>query len=323
MAKIDILNYAKKILLVEANEIKSQTKYINEEFVKAVNIISDCGGKLVVFGIGKSGVVGRKIAATFNSVGIPAVFIYPPEILHGELGLVSSSDVIIFVSYSGETEELKKISTFVKNLKVKTISITSRTHSWLGKISDAVLNIKIKKEACPYNLIPTSSAVSMLAVGDALALSVAKIKGFKKSDYLRYHPGGITGRKVSIKIKDIMRKNKDNPILKLNSTVKDALFVMTRTKLGATSIVDDRNKIVGYFTDGDLRRELQRDPELLEKKISLVMTKNPKTISPEKSIYEAAKLLQKYKCDNMPVVDENNVPIGIVDERDLVAIGIL
>ncbi len=313
-------------LIIESSAVKEQISHIDDNHIKSVimiiNIIKN-RGKIIIVGIGKSGFIARKISATFSSVGIPSVFVNLTELLHGDLGMISQNDLIFILSYSGESEELKGIATSLKAIGSKIIVMTGRPRSFLGRLADCVIMSSVKKEACPFNLVPTSSTTAMLAIGDAIALGVASINGFRKIDFARYHPGGNLGKKLTLKIKEIMHMGRNNPIIPERAKVKDALIVMTKTKLGAVSVVDERKKLVGYFTDGDLRRKLQIDDAILSKKIKEVMTKNPKTVTADILASDAAEILKKYNCDNLPVVDDKNRPIGIIDERDLISSGLM
>ncbi len=314
---------AKKVLKIEARAIKNLISTIDRNFEKAVEIAASCKGRIVVMGMGKSGLVGKKIAATLASTGTPAFFLHPAEGILGDVGMMTEGDLVLALSYSGETEEIEKLLPVIRRMNLKLIAITGKPKSKLAKKSDLVINVKVEKEACPYNLVPTASTTAMLAMGDALAISLLKRKKFKKEDFARLHPGGILGKRLLLKVKDIMRKGKDNPVIHQEKTVREALLVMTKTRLGATSVVDGSGKLVGFFTDGDLRRRLQKDEKILNKKIHTVMTKNPKTITHDILAIEAAKMMQEKKFDNIPVIDGKNYPIGIVDERDLLSEGIL
>ncbi|MCK4802305.1 KpsF/GutQ family sugar-phosphate isomerase [bacterium] len=314
---------AKKVLKIEARAIKNLISTIDRNFEKAVEIVASCKGRIVVMGMGKSGLVGKKIAATLASTGTPAFFLHPAEGILGDVGMMTEGDLVLALSHSGETEEIEKLLPVIRRMNLKLIAITGKPKSKLAKKSDLVINVKVKEEACPYNLVPTASTTAMLAMGDALAISLLKRKKFKKEDFARLHPGGILGKRLLLKVKDIMRKGKDNPVIHQEKTVREALLVMTKTRLGATSVVDSSGKLVGFFTDGDLRRRLQKDEKILNKKIHTVMTKNPKTITHDILAIEAAKVMQEKKFDNIPVVDGKGYPIGIVDERDLLSEGIL
>lgn len=319
MKKINIQR-AVDTLKIEAQAVKEQIKHLDDQFVKAVSLIEKTLGRVVVIGLGKSGHIGRKIAATMASIGVPAIYLHPAECLHGDLGMIAKDDIVIVLSYSGQTEEIRQVLPAIQKMKIKIIAITGNIKSKIWESCDVILNSSVKKEACPYNLAPTASTTALLALGDALALVVSERKGFKKEDFATLHPLGAIGNKIkkfTMKVKEIMREGKNNPIVKSTATVQEALLVMTGTRIGATSVVDNKGKLVGFFTDGDLRRQIQLHDNLLKKKIVEVMTKNPLTISPNMLVVEAEKILQEKNIDNIPVVDKSGKPIGILDERDL------
>jgi arabinose-5-phosphate isomerase len=314
---------AKETLETESQAVKDQLKHLDSNFEKAASLIKNCKGHVVVAGLGKSGLVGRKISATMSSIGIPSVFLHPAEGLHGDLGMIMSGDVVIMLSYSGETEEVKRILPTLERMKVSIIAMTGNTKALVWKGVDTIIDCSVENEACPYNLAPTSSTTALIAMGDALALTVSNLKGFKKEHLVVLHPLGAIGKKLTMRVSDLMRKGKQNPVVKQTAVVKDALLVMTRTRAGAVSVVDNNGKIVGFFTDGDLRRHLQSDEKLLKKNITSVMTKPPKVIKSEILASEAAEALKKYNIDNIPVVNENKEPVGILDQADLLAEGIV
>ncbi len=336
-----IISEARRVIKTEAEALASQLQTLyspnggGDNFVKAVeSIVESCspdvGGKLFITGVGKSGLIARKISATFSSLGIPSFYANPTDLAHGDLGMVGCNDVFLVLSYSGESDELKKIIPHLSEISRKVIAMTARPSSYLGISAGIVIKVNPVKEACPYNIVPTSSTTAMLAIGDALALAAASVKGFKKDDFARYHPGGNLGRMMNVKVSSIMRKGRSNPVVKENDTVRKSLEIMSSSKVGAVSIVNSKGKLVGYFTDGDLRRWLLRSLyegagglDIFMKKINQIMTKNPHTVKPSSPAIEAAKILEEYNCDNIPVVDEMNRPIGIVDERDLVSLGLL
>ncbi|MDR1663053.1 MAG: KpsF/GutQ family sugar-phosphate isomerase [Endomicrobium sp.] len=318
----DIFKIARATLESEAQAIKDQLKHLDSNFEEAVSLIKDCKGHVVVVGLGKSGLVGRKISATMSSIGIPSVFLHSTEGLHGDLGMIMSDDVVIMLSYSGETEELKKLFPALIRMKIAIIAMTGKPRALIWKDIDCVIDCSVKKEACPYNLAPTSSTTALLAMGDALALTVSNLKSFKKKHLAVLHPLGVIGKRLTMHVGDLMRKGKQNPVVKQNNNVEDAIIVMTSTKVGAVSIVDDTGKIVGFFTDGDLRRRLYSDKKLLKKSIASVMTKSPKVITSKILAIKAAGVLKKYNIDNIPVVDKNRKPIGILEQGDLLAEGI-
>jgi len=314
---------AKKTLRTEAQAVSDQVKHIDGNFSEALRLISECTGRLVVMGLGKSGLVGRKIAATMSSVGIPAVFLHPAECLHGDIGMIMNEDIVLVLSYTGETDEIKKVLPVVKKMGIKILVITGKPKAAVWLQSDVIINSSIRREACPYNLAPTSSTTAMLALGDALALAVSEKKGFRKESLARFHPSGGIGKKLTVKVRDIMKKGKNNPVIGENASVGSALVVMTSTRLGAANIVDRSGKFAGFFTDGDLRRKLLEDKNLLKRKLKDVMTKQPLTIGPDTLAVDAAKILKKHSFDNIPVINDKGKPIGILDERDLLAAGIV
>ncbi|MDR1122866.1 MAG: KpsF/GutQ family sugar-phosphate isomerase [Endomicrobium sp.] len=319
----DIFKIAKATLKSEAQAVKDQLEHLNSNFKEAVFLIKDCKGHVVFIGLGKSGLVGRKISATMSSLGIPSVFLHTAEGLHGDLGIIMSDDIVIMLSYSGETEELKRILPTLIKMKIVIVAMTGNPKALIWKNINCIIDCSVKKEACPYNLTPTSSTTALLAIGDALALTVSNLKGFKKKHLAVLHPLGAIGKRLTMYVGDLMRRGKQNPVVKQNVSVEDTIVVMTSTRVGAVSIVDDTGKIVGFFTDGDLRRHLYSDEGLLKKSIISIMTKSPKVITPKVLAIEAAEVLKKYNIDNIPVIDENRRPIGILDQSDLFAEGIV
>ncbi len=320
------LEIAKEVLKLESQAVHDQISHLDSSFNEAVQAlikVTKLGGQVVVMGIGKSGLIARKISATLSSTGTPSFFFHPTEGLHGDLGMIRPTDGVLILSSSGETDEIKKILPLLKERKLLLIALTSEKKSRLAKACDFVLCSKVKKEACPMNLTPTASTTAMLALGDAIAIALMRMKGFKASDFARLHPGGNLGKKLTLTVRELMHTGKNNPIVKIEAHVKDALIEMSRTRLGATNVVNGDGKLVGFFTDGDLRRRLQKDSDLLKKSIREVMTLNPTVITPEKNLHEALILIQGKRFDNLPVVDENGKSIGVLDERDLLAEGIV
>jgi arabinose-5-phosphate isomerase len=316
------LERAKLTLQIEAKAVKDQIDHLDGNFVRAVEMVTACRGRIVVMGLGKSGLIGRKIAASMSSVGVPSVFVHPAECLHGDLGMIMAGDIVLVLSYTGETDEIKKVLPVIRNMNINVIVMTGRPGANVWKKADVIINTKIEKEACPYNLVPTASTTAMLALGDAMALSAAEKKGFKKEQLARFHPAGGLGKRLTVKVKDIMRGGNNNPVIREQHTVNEALLVMTRTRVGATSVVNKEGKLIGFFTDGDLRRKLQKDKLLLGRTIGEVMTRSPLTIDPDSLAADAAALLKKNNVDNVPVVNAQGKPVGILDERDLLAEGI-
>jgi len=308
---------------MESQAVALQRRHVDRAFFDAAQYIARRAERVVVMGVGKSGLVGRKLSATFSSTGTPSSFVHPAEGMHGDLGAVASRDVVLALSYSGETEELTKILRVIQLRKLSLIALTGRPKSRLGRAANWVINTAVHKEACPHNLTPTSSTIAMLAMGDALALMVMELKNFGPNDFARFHPGGVLGKRLTMRVKDIMHQGPENPLVSQEKKVLDALKVMTRTRLGTASVVDSRKRLRGVFTDGDLRRGLQRDASLLLRPLREVMTRTPRTLSPMDLAANVASLFQKYRLDNFPVVDAKGRPIGVLDEKDLLAEGLI
>jgi len=285
--------------------------------------MTHCNGRVVVLGVGKSGLIGRKITATLASTGTPSTFVHPSEGMHGDLGMITPRDVVLALSFSGETEELKRLLPSIQAMRVPLIALTGRTHSRLARASTVALRVLVKREACRYNLTPTTSTTAMLAVGDALAMAVMDARGFREEDFARLHPGGILGKRLLWTVKDVMHRGRQNPRVRPDQLVREALQVMTRTRLGVSSVTDPNGRLEGYFTAGDFRRLAPQDPLILQKKMKNVMTLRPHVVTADTRIGEAAELLRRYRCDNLPVVDAKGRPIGLLDERDLLSEGLL
>ena len=313
----DIISIAKKVFEIEEHALKTTGAAFDGNFVKAVRTIAACKGRLVLIGIGKSGHIGRKIAATLASTGTPSFFVHPTEALHGDLGMITKEDLVLALSFSGQTEEISKILLPLKKEKVKIISMTGNPKSNLAMMSDLHIHVVVEREACPYNLAPTASTTAMLACGDALAIALMKIKHFEKKDFALFHPGGSLGKLLTYTVKDIMFTDK-NPIVPLTASVQDTLLVMTKNKSGAASVVDKNGRLKGYFTDGDLRRALQKKQDILKLKITDVMTVSPFAFKPGTPAVEAAKIINDKKIDNAPVTDEKGKVIGFLDKDNLI-----
>ncbi len=318
-----IILRAKEVLKLESEGINKIINSIGKEFLEAVKLILDTKGKLIVSGLGKSGIVGKKIAATFTSTGTPALYLHPSESLHGDLGVVSDNDTALFVSKSGQTDELQILLPFFKRKKIPIIGMTANADSELAKASDVLLYIPIDKEACPYDLAPTVSTTVFLAVGDALAMVVMDQKNFKAEDFAALHPGGIIGKRFWLKVKDMMVTGKDVPVVHLNSPMKDVIIEMTQ-KRGITSVVNDSGVVVGVITDGDLRRLLEKKGnKIFNFTAGEVMTQNPKIITPEALAYTAARKMEEYKITALIVVDDNKKPIGVIHLHDLMKANVI
>jgi len=274
-------------------------------------------GKVVVVGIGKSGNIGRKIAATLTSTGTTSVLLDSVDALHGDVGVVNDGDVILILSYSGETEELLNLLPALKRFQVKLIGMTGVPQSTLGQSCDWVLNIEVPKEACPFNLAPTSSTTAMLVMGDALAMATLEARGFKKEDFATRHPSGAIGRALLLKIKDVMRCGPRNPVAQTSTTIKQALLIMGGAKAGCVSVVAEQGKLAGIFTDGDLRRYLAREDHPLDASMQEVMSPNPITLRDEALAVEALNLFDQKPIDDLIVVNAEGKPVGLIDTQDL------
>jgi arabinose-5-phosphate isomerase len=274
-------------------------------------------GKIIVAGVGKSGNVGQKIAATLTSTGSTSVFLHSVDALHGDLGIVSDGDAILALSYSGESDELLNLLPALKRFSVKIISMTGSVKSSLARHSDVVLSVRVPKEACPFNLAPTASTTAMLVMGDALAMTVLHARGFQEKDYARHHPSGAIGRALLMKVRDIMRTGGRNPVAAENLSVKEALLLMCRAKSGSVSIVNRRGKLAGVFTDGDLRRQMAVNDEILAMPLAGVMTPNPICIRDDALAVEALKIFNQRNIDDLIVVNSARQPIGLIDLQDL------
>lgn len=314
----EVKNIALGVIRTEVQSLAACEAAVNDAFVQAVEVIAQCRGRVVVVGIGKSGIIGRKIAATLASTGTPAIFVHATEALHGDLGMVTEHDVILALSYSGHSDELNKILPMLRQRSITIIGMSSNAQSELAKKSGLHITLPQMHEACPYNLAPTSSTTAMLGVGDALAICLMKIKKFEKEHFAIFHPGGMLGKLLTCSVADIMQRGERNPTAPVGATVKDALLVMTKTKSGATSVVNSDGSLAGFFTDGDLRRNLQKDCNLLQKGVAEVMTRQPVVLTDSMKAVEAAEIISQRKIDNAPVVDANGKVVGIVDEGDLI-----
>jgi len=321
--KETIARWANEVLKTEIEGIFRLRKSLNSDFFDAINILSSCKGIVVVTGMGKAGIIGQKFSATLSSTGTSSFWLHPAEAVHGDLGRIRDNDVVVALSYSGETDEIKNLIPFVKKIGAKIIAITGNIKSSLARYADSSISVAVKKEACPLGLAPTTSTTAMLAICDAMSVVLQKMKRFKEKDFAFFHPRGSLGRRLLLRVKDIMRKGKFNPVVGEDALVKDVLVKITSSHAGAASIVDKNGKLVGIFTDGDLRRNLERHPQLLKQKIKTIMTKKPTVIKDEDLASQALKILEKKKIDEVPVVDKNYLPVGMLDIQDLIAAGII
>jgi len=318
-----IISWAKEVLEIEKRGIESLMVNLDNSFIQAIKIISNCKGRIIATGMGKAGIIGQKFSATLSSTGSSSFWLHPAEAVHGDLGSVRFDDVVVALSYSGETEEIKHLIPFIKRIGAKIIAITGNTKSSLARYADSIVNVKIDREACPLGLAPTTSTTAMLAICDAISVVLQKMKGFKVKDFAFFHPRGSLGRKLLLKVKDIMRKGQFNPVVSQDALVKNVILKITSSHAGAAVIIDNNKKLIGIFTDGDLRRNLARLHNLMKTKVKLVMTKNPIVVYGDDLASEAMKLLEKKKIDEVPVVDGNYHPVGMLDIQDLIAAGVI
>lgn len=319
----DFIASAQRVIDIEAQAISHLGTRLNDKFVTACNTLLACEGKVVVCGMGKSGHIGNKIAATLASTGTPAFFMHPGEANHGDLGMLSKGDVLLAISNSGETSELVNLLPVVKRLGIKVVAMTNSEQSSLGQHADVVLDISVEKEACSLGLAPTSSTTATLVMGDALAVALLDHKGFTSDDFALSHPGGSLGRKLLLKVSDIMLRDNDIPLTKANSTVADALLEISRKGLGMTGIVAEDNTLLGVFTDGDLRRILDARLDLHSATVNEVMTEGGKTTTSEQLAVEALNLMESHKISALMVVDEQRKPIGAFNMHMLLKAGVL
>ncbi len=312
------LEQAREVIRTEARAILSLADRLGPDFESAVETIAACRGHLVVTGMGKAGLVGQKISATFASTGTPSIFLHPAEAYHGDLGRVVMEDVVLALSNSGETEEVLRLLSPLRKIGAQIIAVTASRTSPLGRESDIVVELGQIEEACPLGLAPSATTTAILALGDALALSVLEARGFDKELFAFYHPGGELGRKL-LKVADVMRTGERHPLVRDDTPLTEALARITGARAGAVTVVDAGGRLAGIFTDGDFRRAMARDPRLISARVGDVMTKSPVTLTPERLAGEALKILREKKIDEIPVVNGKGEPVGMLDVQDLLA----
>ena len=312
---------AKEVLRIEANEIRRLIPRIGSAFARAVELLVRCKGRVVVTGMGKAGIIGQKLSATLASTGTPSHWVHPAEAVHGDLGRVMKDDVVVALSNSGETEELARLTPVIKRIGCGLIALTGNPRSTLAKHSDVVLDVSVRREACSLNLAPTSSTTAMLAMGDALAVVVAERKGFRERDFAFLHPGGQLGRRLLLRVHDLMRVREANPVVRETARVKNVLLAITRARAGSASVINGRGQLVGIFTDGDLRRHVDAMPDLTQRRVRDVMTRHPKTIRENCLAAEALRILREHRIDELAVVDARRRPVGLLDVQDLLKAG--
>ncbi len=319
---MDVIKEAKQVFQLEGKAVAEIAKKIDFNFEKAVDLLFNCRGRIIITGIGKSGLVGRKISSTFSSIGSPTIFLHPAEAQHGDLGIVTTDDVVIAISYSGNTEELLTLLPYFKRFDIKIITITGNPQSSLAKNSDVCLDVGISKEACPFGTIPTTSSTATLVMGDALAICLLKKRNLKKEDFALFHPGGTIGKTLLLRVKELMHTGDENPVVNENVSLKDAIYEMTSKGLGMTSVVGKNSKLVGIVTDGDLRRILERESNVINLPVKKVMTRNPKTIAEDTLAAQALMIMEKYSITSLVAVDDKQRPYGVIHLHDILKAGI-
>jgi len=320
---MNIIEIGKRVLSIEAKAIEDLMRRIDKNFAEAVEILHSCKGRVVITGMGKSGLIGKKISATFASTGTPSFFLHPAEGIHGDIGMVMRGDVILVISNSGETGEVIALLPIFKRMNLKMICLTGRPSSTLSKNSDVVLDVSVKEEACPMNLVPTASTTVALAMGDALAVALLEKRGFKEEDFAFFHPGGALGRRLILRVEDLMHTGSAIPMVHEESSMKDVICEMTSKKLGVTTVVDTDGRLKGIITDGDLRRVLERERDIFNLKSRDVMTKNPKVISRDSLAVSAIQMMETYSITSLVILNEDRTVGGIIHLHDLLKNGIV
>ncbi|MBP2654199.1 MAG: KpsF/GutQ family protein [Firmicutes bacterium] len=321
-----IIEQARQVLATESAAILALIPRINDQFAAAVNMILEGNGRVIITGMGKSGLVGKKIAATLASTGTPAFFLHPAEGIHGDLGMVTANDVVVALSYSGETNEVVSILPVIRRIGARVIVMTGREQSTLAKNADIFLDVAVEKEACPLGLAPTASTTVTLAMGDALAVALLSKRKFTCEDFALFHPGGALGRKLLLTVENVMHTGNESPVVKAGSTIKEALFVITAKGLGATAVIEADGRLVGIITDGDVRRSLEAGNDFLNKPVEAVMTKTPRTVTQDKLAAQALSLMEKNvprPITVLPVVDDVGCAIGMIHLTDLLRQGVV
>ena len=311
------LELARRVLGIEADAVRALIDRIDERFLEALALILERRGRVVVSGIGKSGHIARKIASTLSSTGTPAYFLHPAEALHGDLGMIESGDVFIALSHSGESEELLSVIPLVKRRGAKLIALTGRRDSTLARAADVLLDAAVAQEACPHNLAPTASTTAALALGDALAVALLDARGFSADDFARSHPGGRLGRRLLTHVSDVMRTGGELPAVRESASFKEAVLEISRGRMGMTAVLDAAERVRGIFTDGDLRRSLEKGVDLERTSVVAVMTPGPRTIRPEALAVEAVQIMERHKINQLLVVDERGCLVGALNMHDL------
>jgi len=317
MSKKEIIEFGKRIIEIECKNLERVKENLGDSFAEAVETLKSVEGKVVITGMGKSGIIGRKIVGTLASIGISSIFLHPGDAVHGDLGVVSKNDVVLLISNSGETDELIRIVPSIKKIGAKIISITATKKSTLGQYSDIVIETGEITEADNFGIIPSSSTTTALVIGDALSLTIMNIKNVKKQDFAFFHPAGNLGKRLMLRVKDIMQTGENIPIVDENRTLIDGIKEINRKNLGFTLAINKNNCLTGIITDGDIRRLLAKDIDITKLKIKEVMIKNPKTIDEDMLAVKAMEIMEKYEITALPIVDENKKIKGVVHLHDL------
>ncbi len=306
-----------RVIRSQAEQVGKLAEKLDENFDRALDLLYSCKGRVIVTGIGKSGIIARKITGTFNSTGTPSMFLHPSEGMHGDLGIVTPDDVVLIFSKSGDTDELSQLIPPFKRLAVPIIGIVGNTDSPLAKKCDAVLDAGVDSEADEFNLVPTTSSTAALVLGDALAIVLLEMRGFSPEDFALRHPGGALGRRLLLHVSDLMHTGDEMPIVKISALTKDAILEITTKRLGVTIVVDDSGRLVGIFTDGDLRRTVEQGNDFLVKPVSKYMTQNPKTIPADELVEKALSIMETHSITSLAVVDSDGKPTGLIHLHDI------
>ncbi|KID57869.1 D-arabinose 5-phosphate isomerase [Pseudoalteromonas luteoviolacea] len=323
MKNHSLIESAKRVLEIEQQAISELNQYIDDTFTQACELMLDCVGRVIVIGMGKSGHIGNKVAATLASTGTPSFFVHPGEASHGDLGMITADDVVLLISNSGETGEVVGIIPVIKRIGARVISMTGNPSSTMAQQADIHLCIKVSQEACPLGLAPTASTTATLVMGDALAVALLEARGFTADDFALSHPGGSLGKRLLLTLEDIMHKGSDVPMTPAGSSIKEALFEMSAKGLGMTAIIDEKAQLCGLFTDGDLRRVIEQKVDLHNDTIDSVMTICCTTASSDMLAAEALNIMEKKRINGLIVIDENKHPIGALNTQDLLRAGVL
>ncbi len=317
------LNEGRRVLQIEARAVQALIDRLDGRFTQAVDLLGTCKGKVVVSGMGKSGLIGQKIAATLASTGTPSFFLHPAEGVHGDLGMVARRDALIAISNSGETKEILQLLPYIERMGIPTVALTGKTGSTLAKHSDVVLDISVSEEACPMGLAPTASTTATLAMGDALAVALLQKRGFKSEDFAQFHPGGTLGRRLLIKVRDLMHVGDEVPQVQEGATASSAISEMSAKKLGMTTVIDRTGALVGVITDGDLRRFVQRGGDVIKATAATLSSRTPRTIGPDDLAARAVEVMERYSITTLVVTEGEKRILGVIHLHDLLKNGIV